>query len=88
MYRLDTYIMLKLNSNHSSSLKLGSVSQQNTLGEGIFYPWYYLELPMFGGDNFQSVLMLYLESLEIIHPLIACPWVDFSYCPTLGMLLP
>lgn len=87
MYRLDTYIMLKLNSNHSSSLKLESVSQQSTLEEGIFYHWY-LELPMFGDNNFQSVLMLYLESLETIHPLIAYPWVDFSYCPTLGMLLP
>lgn len=74
MYRFDAYVLLKLNSNHSSRLKLKHLRQQHTLGEGIFYIWYYLELPVLSMIKwFQSVLLLYLESLETIYPLIAWP---------------
>lgn len=55
MYRFDASILLKLNSNHSSRFKLKHLSQQLILGEEIFCPWCYVELPVFSNGKMISV---------------------------------
>lgn len=81
IYRFDAYI-LKLINNHSSSLKLKNLGQQNILGEGMFYPWY-LELMVFDDKRILSFIIVCRVFRD---PLFAFRWVDF-HCPTLGVLL-